>query len=253
MTVYERIQDNKLKGAKQLAVLVDPDKATEAQVLQLCEYANQNQVDYFFVGGSIITKGDMGSTIKTIKENSQLPVLIFPGNATHVEGNADAVLFLSLISGRNPDLLIGQHVLSAPVIRQKKLEAIPTGYLLIDSGNVTTVQYISNTKPIPHDKEDIAVSTSIAGEMLGMKLIYLEAGSGAIRPVSASMIKKVKANVDVPLIVGGGIRTADKALENYNAGADILVIGNALEQQPDLMKEIAEVKIRLNSTIKSSR
>ncbi len=249
MNVYENLIHHQSQGLKQLAVLIDPDKANSEQIKRLCHYALQWGVDYFFVGGSIISKGDMSETIATIKENCNLPVLIFPGNATHVEGHADAVLFLSLISGRNPDLLIGQHVLSAPLIKEKKLEAIPTGYLLIDSGNVTTVQYISNTKPIPHDQEDIAVSTSIAGEMLGLKLIYLEAGSGAIRPVSSSMIKKVKNAIDIPLIVGGGIRTAAKAAENFEAGADLLVIGNALETHPELMMDIALIKNKFNKAI----
>jgi putative glycerol-1-phosphate prenyltransferase len=249
MNIYKNILTHFIKGTKQLAVLVDPDKTTRKKLHKICAYANENKVDYFFVGGSIISKGSMSEVIEVIKSYSSIPVILFPGNASQVERTADAILFLSLISGRNPDLLIGQHVQSAPYIKACGLEAISTGYLLIDSGNVTTVQYVSNTKPIPHEKEDIAVSTAMAGEMLGLKLIYLEAGSGAIRPVSEAMIKKVRENIAVPLIVGGGIRTAEKAFENFKAGADIIVIGNALERNPELMCEIAETKIKYNQAI----
>ena len=154
---------------KQLAVLIDPDKVNEDQLKKLCAYATEHQVDYFFVGGSILTHGSISETIARLKKFASLPVILFPGNASQVDPQADAILYLSLISGRNADLLIGQHVLSAMSVKLSGLEAIPTGYILIDSGNVTTVQYVSNTKPIPHDHSELAVSTAVAGQLLGMQ------------------------------------------------------------------------------------
>ena len=220
------------------------------RVERLCYYSKAHEVDYFFVGGSVITHGSIHQTIQLLKQHTDIPVIIFPGNASQVDKHADALLYLSLISGRNPDLLIGQHIISAPAIKEFGLEVISTGYILIDSGNVTTVQYVSNTKPIPHDGIEIAMSTALAGEYLGMKLIYLEAGSGARRTVSEKMIKEVRNEITVPLIVGGGIRTAEKAKDIYLAGADIVVIGNAIETNANLMTEIAEAKKEINETLK---
>ncbi len=234
---------------KQLAVLIDPDKVNEEHLKKLCEYASAYQVDYFFVGGSILTHGSISETIAWLKKFTSLPVILFPGNASQVNPQADAILYLSLISGRNADLLIGQHVLSALSVKLSGLEVIPTGYILIDSGNVTTVQYVSNTKPIPHDHSELAVSTAVAGQLLGMQVIYLEAGSGARRTVSGQMIEMVKKNTNLPLIVGGGIRTGEKAIEIYNSGADIIVVGNAIESNPELMFEIAKAKSNLNQTL----
>ncbi|HCI57578.1 MAG: geranylgeranylglyceryl/heptaprenylglyceryl phosphate synthase [Bacteroidetes bacterium] len=243
--ILQQFQNHK----KQLAVLIDPDKVNEKQLKVLCTYATAHQVDYFFVGGSILTHGSIPETIAILKKFASLPVILFPGNASQVDPQADAILYLSLISGRNADLLIGQHVLSAMSVKLSGLEAIPTGYILIDSGNVTTVQYVSNTKPIPHDHNELAVSTAVAGQLLGMQVIYLEAGSGARRTVSGQMIEKVKKNTGLPLIVGGGIRTAEKAIEIYNSGADIIVVGNAIEDNPELMLEIAKAKSSINQTL----
>lgn len=222
-----------------LAVLIDPDKQTEESLLQLIKRAENCKVDLFFVGGSLLVEDSFEKTVSTIKANSSIPVIIFPGNNYQISDKADALLFLSLISGRNAEYLIGQHVTAAPLIKEHNLEAIPTGYMLIDGGRVSTTSYITQTVPIPADKPDIAVATAIAGEMLGMKLIYLEAGSGAHAHVSASMIRAVKNNINIPLIVGGGIRSGEHAEAVCKAGADVIVVGNVLEKEPELLMEIS--------------
>lgn len=242
MKVYKQILANKEKNRKQLALLIDPDKTAGKTLEGLCSAAMQADVDYLFVGGSLITIGNIHACITTIKANCPIPVIIFPGSTMQIDGLADALLFLSLISGRNPNLLIGKHVEAAPVLKEKGIEPISTGYILIDSGNVTTVQYISDTRPIPADKPDIAASTALAGEMLGMKLIFLEAGSGAQNPVSEVMIEKVAQHISIPLLVGGGIRTPKKAMQNYRAGADMIVIGNTIEKNPSLLQEMAATR-----------
>jgi len=224
---------------KQVAVLIDPDKQTEESLAQLVDLAENARTDFFFVGGSLLLEDRFEKTISYIKERSKIPVIIFPGNNYQISAKADAILFLSLISGRNPEYLIGQQVIAAPLIKEANLETIPTSYLLIDGGRISTTSYITQTVPIPNDKPDIAVATALAGEMLGMKLIYLEAGSGAINSVSAEMIKAVKKNISVPLIVGGGIRSAEQAEEICKAGADIIVVGNILEKEPQLLMEIS--------------
>lgn len=179
MNIYQNILHKKTEGFKQFAVLVDPDKTSNEQIENLCSAAADGGVDYIFVGGSLLTNGSLPNCIRRIKYACNLPVVLFPGNNNQIDGQADAILFLSLISGRNADLLIGKHVISAPVIREKQLEAIATGYLLIESGNTTTALYMSNTHPIPSDKPDIAACTAMAGEMLGLKMIFMDAGSGA--------------------------------------------------------------------------
>ena len=177
--------------------------------------------------------------LSDIRRQCDIPLVLFPGNSFQLSWRADAILFLSLISGRNPELLIGQHVVAAPFLKMSPLEIISTGYILVDGGVTTAVQYMSNTYPIPAHKDDIAVCTALAGEMLGLKMMYLEAGSGAIRPVSESMIEAVRGAVSVPLLVGGGIRTPEKAAAKLRAGADVVVIGNAIEQDPGLIREMA--------------
>ena len=184
-------------------------------------------------------KANFEATIEAIKLQCNIPVVIFPGSNYQLSNKADAVLFLSLISGRNPEYLIGQQVMAAPAIKQMGLEAISTGYILVDGGRTSSTSYITQTMPVPHDKIDLAIATAQAGELLGMKLIYLEAGSGAKKPISAEMIAAVKRNISVPLIVGGGIRTSEQAEEICKAGADILVVGNALEETPGLLMDIS--------------
>jgi len=246
--VYESILEKRLKRQKALAVLIDPDKTDADQCRKLVNMANECVVDYFFVGGSLITTNNMGMVIKTIKNHCDIPVIIFPGSTLHVDSNADALLFLSLISGRNPELLIGQHVISAPIIRRSNLEVISTGYLLIDCGHSTSVSYISNTIPIPHDKPSIAACTAMAGEMLGMKTIFLDSGSGAQRPIDRKTIAYVRKAVNCPLIVGGGIDSAGKAIDALSAGADVVVIGNAIEKHSSLLIEVSDRIKEFNKT-----
>jgi phosphoglycerol geranylgeranyltransferase len=233
--LYER----KAQGQKSFAVLIDPDKVNLDNFSNLLNLCTEYGADYIFVGGSLITNYIITEVITQIKKHTNIPVILFPGNSLHIDNQADAILLLSLISGRNPEFLIGQHVISAPLLRKSGLEILPTGYMLIDSGKPTTVSYISNTTPIPHDKAGIAACTAMAGEMLGLKITYLDAGSGAMNPVSPEMIAAVRQSVDTPIIVGGGINTAKKAKNALSAGADVIVVGNGIEQNIDLLKEIA--------------
>lgn len=239
--LLNKLYEQKEKGQKSFAVLIDPDKVNLANFSNLLNLCIQYNADYIFVGGSLITDYVMGEVISKIKSHTNIPVILFPGNSLHIDNQADAILLLSLISGRNPEFLIGQHVISAPILRKSGLEILPTGYMLIDSGRQTTVSYISNTTPIPHDKPGIAACTSMAGEMLGLKLIYLDAGSGAMNPVSPEMIAAVRQSVDTPIIVGGGINSVKKAKNALSAGADVIVVGNGIEENIDLLREIAFV------------
>lgn len=245
-TIYNELIEKKLRGQKSFAVLLDPDKLSLEDCRRLVHLGVESKIDYFFVGGSLMTNSQFNSIVKTVKANSKIPVLLFPGSNLQIDSNADAILLLSLISGRNPDLLIGQHVIAAPIIKRSQLEVISTGYMLVDGGKPTSVSYISNTNPIPHDKPTIAACTAMAGEMLGLKLIYLDAGSGALSPVSNKMIAMVNKSISVPLVVGGGIVSPEQAYESLNAGADVIVIGNGIEKDPNLLIEVAE-KIQMNN------
>lgn len=241
MSVLKSLQQRHAEGKKSVAVLVDPDKAEDpSKLLHLINLASENCVDYFFVGGSLVTSTNLSEVVRCIKKNVTIPVVLFPGNAIQVDASADAILFLSLISGRNPELLIGQHVVAAPILKNTRLEVIPTGYMLINSGKITSVAYISNTMPIPDDKYSLAASTAMAGQMLGLQAIYIDAGSGAEKEISARMIGAVRKSIDIPLIAGGGINSARKAITALEAGADMIVVGNALEKDPDLLTEVSE-------------
>jgi len=224
------------------AVLVDPDKHDRESLAALTRSANGGMVDFILVGGSLVS-GSIEETVNVLKESTDLPVVLFPGNVLQISPRADAILLLSLISGRNPEFLIGNHVVAAPLLSKTRLEIIPTGYILIENGRTTSVEYMSNTKPIPGDKIDLAVATAIAGEMLGHKLIYLEAGSGAKESVNSEMISEVRSQINIPLIVGGGIHTPEQIRDTYRAGADIIVVGSAIEQGSEslenLLKEVA--------------
>ena len=242
-------------GKKSIAVLIDPDKAQDSQKLKhLIDLCTENCVDFFFVGGSLITTTNLSEVIATIKDNvNSVPVILFPGNAMQLDPTADGILFLSLISGRNPDLLIGQHVQAAPILRNYGMEILPTGYMLISSGRLSSAAYMSNTTPIPDDKISIAASTAMAGEMLGLKLIYLDGGSGSEKEISFKMISAVRSVVNVPLLVGGGINSGEKTQAALEAGADVIVIGNALEKEPKKLIEIADRVYEWNLNLETEK
>jgi phosphoglycerol geranylgeranyltransferase len=239
MNVYPSLLEKKKHGQKAFTVLIDPDKVSSSSLSALVQAANDCKVDYFFVGGSLVVSDHLDECIEGIKKESSIPVILFPGSPSQLSKHADALLYLSLISGRNPELLIGQHVISAPFVKKSGLEIMSTGYMVIDGGAPTTVSYISGAAPIPADKAEIALCTAMAGEMLGHKLIYMDAGSGAKKPITEEMISLVAKNIDVPLVIGGGIRDAEKAYRNCKAGADVIVVGNAIEKEPSLLEEMA--------------
>ncbi len=234
---YEHIVKSKAEGKKLFAVLIDPDKFESTEIISKADAAG---VDFIMVGGSLLSNGGFENCIQIIKKNTSIPLIIFPGNHFQISENADGILLLSLISGRNPDLLIGKHVIVAALLKASGLEILPTGYILIESGKQTTVSYMSNTNPIPYEKDDIATCTAMAGEQLGLKLIYMDAGSGALNSVSANMISKVRKNISIPLIIGGGIDSPEKALLACQSGADIVVVGNAIETNSLLIESIAK-------------
>lgn len=250
--IYSSLCQRKADAKKSFAVLVDPDKVNDEKMDQLIQLAVAAGIDYFFVGGSLVISDYLDPCVQHIKRNCSIPVLLFPGSPSQISKYADALLYLSLISGRNPELLIGQHVVSAPVIKQSGLEIMSTGYMVIDGGAPTTVSYISNAAPLPADKNEIAMCTAMAGEMLGMKLIYMDAGSGAKRPITESMIEKVANCIDVPLIIGGGITHPEKAYLNCKAGADIIVVGNAIEKDEALIMEMASAVHSLPVRVESN-
>jgi len=247
MKIKQHILDAHANNKKLFAVLIDPDKVDNASLTGIIERGVAAKVDLFFLGGSLLTKDVLESVAQQIKANCNIPVILFPGNGMQVTAAADAILFLSLISGRNPDLLIGQQVQAAPMVKQSGIEVLSTGYMLIDGGTATTVSYISNTMPIPANKPDIAACTAMAGEMLGLSLFYLDAGSGAKEAIPANLIQKVRNHISAPIVVGGGIRSAEAALAACNAGADIIVVGNAIEKDPSLLNTIAAAIHQVNA------
>jgi putative glycerol-1-phosphate prenyltransferase len=238
--IYEQLRALKSQQMSGFAVLADPDKIAPADMHYLAQLCNDAKVDYLMVGGSLLLSHQMELCIQRFKAESDIPVLLFPGSPAQVSPYGDALLYLSLISGRNPDLLIGQHVASAPQVRASGLEVISTGYIIIDGGTQTTVSYMSNTMPIPADKPEIALCTAWAGEMQGKHIIYLDAGSGARKPITTEMISTVSSHIEIPLFVGGGITTPEKVYENCIAGANIVVVGNAIERDPLLIKDMAQ-------------
>jgi len=229
-------------GKKQLGVLIDPDKFEFNKSSILIKGLENNPVDLIFVGGSLMSSNKFHETIGFLKENTSQPIVLFPGGPLQISNEADAILLLSMISGRNADLLIGKHVESAFALKETALEIIATGYMLIESGKSTSASYISATFPIPADKPEIASATALAGEMLGLSSIYLDGGSGALNPVPYDMIRQVRQCINSIMIVGGGIKKADSLKSAYQAGADIVVIGNKLEDNPEMISEFCRIK-----------
>jgi putative glycerol-1-phosphate prenyltransferase len=221
------------------ALLIDPDKYNVSQSNHIAQRATDAGVDLILVGGSLITNS-IAETISVLKLNTKIPIVLFPGSPMQFNSSADAILLLSLISGRNADYLIGNHVQVALQVKNSGVEVIPTGYVLIDGGSSTSVQYMSNTTPIPAGKTDIAVATCVAGEMLGLKTLYLEAGSGAINPVPPKVIEAVRGNVNIPIIVGGGIRTPEQVKNAKLAGSSMVVVGSAIEDNPTMLDQLVK-------------
>ncbi len=235
---------------KVVAQLIDPDMAGDESLVMTARYASEAGVDLFLAGGSL-TSVPVETVIRRLKQLSSIPVVLFPGNLIQLTAEADAIFMLSLISGRNPELLIGNHVIAAPYLKRFRDRVIPVGYILVDCGGGTSVEYMSQSSPIPYSKNDIAVATALAGEMLGMQAVYLEGGSGATRPVDPSMIRVVREEITIPLIAGGGLDSAEKADEAFAAGADMIVTGNGCEKNPLLITEICRVRDSHNSRLLS--
>lgn len=239
--VQQFLDRSKAEGRKLLAVLIDPDQAADTHQLErTVQNACTAKADLIFVGGSLMATDGFDACVRRVKELSDRPVVLFPGSPAQLSAHADAVLFLSLISGRNPELLIGHHVTAAPRVKALGIEAIPTGYMLVDGGRMTTAHYVSQTSPIPHDKPNIAGATALAGSLLGLRTIYMDTGSGAKRTVSEAMIFAVRSCVDAPIIVGGGIRDGATARALCSAGADVVVVGTAVEEDPEAVFALSE-------------
>ena len=233
--IYQNLVSSTQNGNKLLAVLIDPDKVIFRNLSSIANKINQSMANYIFVGGSTVKAGDCENVVSELKKHTDLPVVLFPGDVSQITPKADGILFLSLISGRNPDYLIGKHVKSISELRSSNLEVIPTGYILIENGKKTSVQKVSGTQPLSRKNIEEIVDTAKAGELLGMKLIYLEAGSGALNPVNSEIINRVKSQVNIPIIVGGGIRKKEQLENAYNSGADLVVIGTAFEEDESFL------------------
>ena len=239
MSVLSKLNNCVEKKGAGFIVLIDPDKKNDKNIDKLVEKANQNGVDAIFVGGSIMMDGLYHKRVERIKSISEIPVILFPGGVNQINKHYDAMLFMSLISGRNSHYLIGEQVIAAPIVKDYEIETIPTGYLLIDGGSPTSVEVVSGTKPLPSNRPDIIVSHALAAQFLGMELIYLEAGSGALNKVPEDVVKKVADEISIGLIVGGGIRTPEDANSIVNSGASFVVIGSAIEKSAGLIKEFS--------------
>jgi phosphoglycerol geranylgeranyltransferase len=237
---------NNFPGNKSIALLLDPDKAKEDSLKNILRAAGECKTDFIFAGGSL-TFNRIDILIDNIRKLSSIPVILFPGNLLQLTLNADIILLLSLISGRNPELLIGNHVTAAPYLKNARDKILPVGYILISCGNKTSVEYISQTESIPSDKPEIATATAIAGEMLGLKMIYLEAGSGAANHVPLNIVSSVRENISIPLAVGGGIKNKKDVEDIFKAGADLIILGNGCEKDPGLLYDACSIRDRLRS------
>jgi len=237
-SIYNHITDLASKGKKSLAILIDPDKVSLQTIPDFIDKVNNSIANHIFVGGSSVAEKTTEILVKKIKSQTKLPIVIFPGDVSQISTEADALLFLSLISGDNPEYLIGQQIRAVSKLRNSNLEIIPTGYVLIENGKSTSVEIVTATKPIPRCEIQRIVDTAKAAELMGMKLIYLETGSGALHPVPSEIINAVKQDLNIPLVVGGGIKNNQQLLDAYNAGADLVVIGTAFEQDEAFFEEI---------------
>lgn len=244
MSVTNFLQSEKSNRSKGIAILIDPDQHGQ-KTKEIFNEATKFGIKLFLVGGSLVSKGNTEQCVLELKKLGAPYVVLFPGHEMQVVNSADAILFLSLISGRNPEFLIGKHVTAAPWIKKQNLEAIPTGYMLVESGKLTSAQYMSGSLPMPNDKPDIAAATAMAGELLGMKALYLDAGSGAQFPIQPEIIKSVSTNTNSILFVGGGIKSAHDAQNAWNNGADFIVIGNGIFDRIDLLAEICNSQISI--------
>jgi len=240
-TLYKKLLEIKAKKGAGFFCLLDPDKQTPEEAIIMAKKCISADVDAILVGGSIMVENNFDLTIKAIQDNVNIPVMVFPGIFNFVSPYADAILFISMMSSRNSQLLIGEQVRAAPLIKKYNIETIPTGYFLIESHTLTSVQYMSHSIPIPRTKYDIAISHALAAEYLGMKFIFFDGGSGAKKSVPTKMIRKVKKSINIPLIIGGGIKTPDEARKKVEAGADFIVIGNVIENRnlKNLINEFA--------------
>ncbi|MEO0136047.1 MAG: geranylgeranylglyceryl/heptaprenylglyceryl phosphate synthase [candidate division WOR-3 bacterium] len=237
---YSRVWKRLLNEKPGIIALFDPDRVFNHNLSRLTRFVSNCGVKAILIGTSLLKNEDFDGFVKKVKKETSCPVLLFPGSSHQISKYADGIFFLSLLSGRNPEFLIGEHVKSVFLIRSYGLEVIPVGYILISSGNYTAVEYISNTRPIPRDKPEIVVAHALAGEYLGMKAIYLEAGSGADQPVPEDVVKEVKKYISIPLLVGGGIKTEADAKRILACGADFLVLGSIIEKAPAKFKKITK-------------
>lgn len=241
------IKDN-FPGNRSVALLLDPDKASGEGLENALRIASECKTDYILAGGSL-TFNSIDNLIDTVRKYCSIPIVLFPGNLLQLSLKADAILLLSLISGRNPELLIGNHVIAAPYLRSVREKLISVGYILVGSGKKTSVEYISQTEAIPADKSDLVVATALAGEMLGFNMIYLEAGSGAEMPVPAEVISAVRENVSIPIAVGGGLRSRQEISDAFHAGADLIILGNGCEKNPGLLAEACKIRDNIKTRL----
>lgn len=246
MKLQKLFLDSISQNKKLFAVLIDPDKATETHLESLLTQCNQYKADVILIGGSLVTTGNLAKAVGFCKAHTQIPIVLFPGNLHGMDAKADALLFLNLISGRNADFLISQQVMAAPLLKHTPLEVLSTSYILIDGGCETTASYISNTKPIPANKPDIAAATALAGQYIGHKCTFLDAGSGALNPIDAAIIKAVKNEISLPLLVGGGIKTPEQAIQAWQAGADVVIVGTAIEKNTSVLCDFCQARDSVN-------
>ena len=239
MNTFLTLKQTVAKNGAGFIVLIDPDKKNDEKIIEIVENANLNGADAIFVGGSIMMDSFYNERVKKIKSISNIPVILFPGGVNQVSKHFDAILFMSLLSGRNPHYLIGEQVLAAPIIKDIGIETIPTAYLLIDGGSSTSVEYISGTKPLPPSRPDILIGHALAAQFLGMKMIYLECGSGAKNRIPNEALKAVSSEIDIDVVVGGGVRTPEDAGQLVNSGASFVVIGSAIEDSNELISDFA--------------